>query len=80
MKKLSLTVLFLTAALLALTACAPKASQPAAVSAKSNDLIAEGRLLPVNTQDLSFSTTGQVAEVLVERRRPGQRRAAPACA
>jgi multidrug resistance efflux pump len=65
MKKLFLPVLFL-AAVLALTACAPTASQPAAVAAKSNDLIAEGHLLPVNSQDLSFSTTGQVAEVLAK--------------
>jgi multidrug resistance efflux pump len=67
MKKLLLSVMFLTAALLALTACAPTAAQPGAVvAARSNDLIAEGRLLPVNAQDLSFATAGQVGEVLVK--------------
>lgn len=66
MKKLILSIVFLVA-VLALTACAPTASQPAGVvAARSNDLIAEGRLLPVNAQDLSFATAGQVGEVLVK--------------
>jgi multidrug resistance efflux pump len=68
MKKLILPVLFLTAALLTVTACASKTTQPTseATVIGSNNLIAEGRLLPANTLDLSFSIAGQVAEVLVK--------------
>jgi multidrug resistance efflux pump len=68
MKKFLLPVLFLTAALLALAACSPKTTQPAAAATtvESTNLIAEGHLFPVNSQDLSFSNAGQVAEVLVK--------------
>jgi len=68
MKKLILPVLFLTAAMLVLTACTAKTTQPTptATVTGSTNLIAEGHLLPANTLDLSFSIAGQVAEVLVK--------------
>jgi multidrug efflux pump subunit AcrA (membrane-fusion protein) len=68
MKKLSLSITVLAAAVLVLTACSPKTAQPAAAVAESQPdvLTAEGRLQPVNSMDQSFSTPGQVAEVLVK--------------
>jgi multidrug resistance efflux pump len=68
MKKLSLPLILFTTALLGLTACSPKAAQPTAEPAatQADTLIAEGRLLPANSLDLSFSVPGQVAEVLVK--------------
>jgi multidrug resistance efflux pump len=67
MKKLSMFFVVMAAAVLVLTACSPKTAQPAAAAPSQPDvLIAEGRLLPVNSMDQSFSTPGQVAEVLVK--------------
>jgi multidrug resistance efflux pump len=62
---------------MALSACAPKpaAAQETPVTAVADSIIAEGRLLPVNALDLSFSVPGQVDEVLVkegDRVRSGQ--------
>lgn len=68
MKKLSFPAVLFIAFMLVMTACSPKTAQPAvdATSAASNALIAEGRLLPVNTLVQAFSISGQVAEVLVD--------------
>lgn len=68
MKKLSLSFAVLAAAALILSACAASPTPGAAVNAASvpQGVIAEGRLMPVNTLDLSFSLPGQVAEVLVK--------------
>ncbi|HPH96318.1 MAG TPA: efflux RND transporter periplasmic adaptor subunit [Anaerolineaceae bacterium] len=67
MKKLSLSLIVLAAAALILSACAASPT-PAAATAASvpQGVIAEGRLMPVNTLDVSFSLSGQVAEVLVK--------------
>lgn len=68
MKKLALLfVVFISAAVL-LAACSsePAPADTAAVVPQSSMLIAEGRLLPVNSIDQAFSRAGQVAEVLVE--------------
>ncbi len=68
MKKLSLNLIILAAAAMILAACSPTAAQPAAAptATKADILIAEGRLLPVNTLDHAFSLPGQVGEVLVK--------------
>ena len=53
---------------LLLAACsAPATPTPAALPPVANDLsvVADGRLLPVQSLDLSFATGGQVAQVLV---------------
>jgi len=67
MKKLSsLIIVFLTGALL-LSACAPKAEESATLPnpTEPQSLIAEGRLVPVNSIDAAFNVSGQVVEVLV---------------
>lgn len=68
MKKLSYLLLLSFLLAFGLTACSTPsedvAVEPALASA--NNLIAEGRLTPVNSMELSFSIPGQVAEVLVE--------------
>ena len=67
MKKLSsLIIVFLTGALL-LSACAPKAEESATLPnpTEPQSLIAEGRLVPVNTLEAAFTIPGQVVEVLV---------------
>lgn len=67
MKKLSsLIIVFLTGALL-LSACAPKAEESATLPnpIEPQSLIAEGRLVPVNSIDAAFNVSGQVVEVLV---------------
>jgi multidrug efflux pump subunit AcrA (membrane-fusion protein) len=68
MKKYSKIFILLIGVLTLLTACSPKAAQPAAEAAPAQPevLIAEGRLLPLNALDASFSIPGQVAEVLVK--------------
>jgi multidrug resistance efflux pump len=63
--------------ILALSACTPKpaAAEQATTPAGAETIIAEGRLLPVSSLDLSFSVAGQVADVLVkegDRVRSGQ--------
>lgn len=68
MKKLSsLIIVFLTGALL-LSACAPKAEESATLPnpTEPQSLIAEGRLVPVNSIDAAFNVSGQVVDVLVK--------------
>ncbi len=69
MKKFLLLSLMIIS-LLILSACSaePAASpeETAAIRAAADVLIAEGRLLPKNVMEQSFSIPGQVAEVLVE--------------
>jgi HlyD family secretion protein len=68
MKRSYLYFVLLTVAVLSLTGCAAKTT-PTAVpptSAQAGTLIAEGRLLPANSMEHSFSIPGQVAEVLVK--------------
>jgi HlyD family secretion protein len=67
MKKLFLPFITMAATAIILTACSTNTAQPAAVSTTSQPdvMIAEGRLLPVNSMDQSFSIPGQAAEVLV---------------
>ena len=68
MKKLSLLFALLVSAAILLTACGsePATADTAAPSTQPGTLIAEGRLLPVNSMDQAFARAGQVAEVLVE--------------
>ena len=68
MKKSLLPVILLAAVLLVLAACSPSPAQtPVETPAvPADNLIAEGRLLPANSLDQSFSIPGQVAEVLVK--------------
>ena len=68
MKKFSVFFALSTAILLLLSACSPTNTAPAAVPADSEPaaMIAEGRLLPANSLEQSFSIPGQVAEVLVK--------------
>ncbi len=67
MKKLFIPVIVLTVLALVLTACTPKPVEetPLPMNSLPDVLIAEGRLLPLNTLDQSFALPGQVAEVLV---------------
>jgi multidrug resistance efflux pump len=67
-KKTSLIFIFICVAILGLAACSPKTAEATTIPANPTPavLIAEGRLLPVNTLDQSFSIPGQVQEVLVE--------------
>lgn len=68
MKKLSLSIVIITAAALVLSACSAKTADATVVpqSAQPKALISEGRLLPLNSQDLFFTLSGQIAEVLVK--------------
>ncbi len=77
MKKRITPIILAAIIILAISACAPKAAaaDEAPASAPAETIIAEGRLLPVSSLDLSFSVPGQVAEVLVkegDRVRAGQ--------
>ena len=67
MKKLSLWLVMVTVAALILSACSSKTADATAVpqSTQPQPLISEGRLLPLNSQDLFFTLSGQIAEVLV---------------
>ncbi len=68
MKKLSLVLMILVLASFIITACGSSTPEPVVVetSARSGTIIAEGRLVPLNSMDQSFSIPGQVAEVLVQ--------------
>ena len=68
MKRKILPVILAAIIILAVSACAPKAAaaDKALATASADVIIAEGRLLPVSSLDLSFSVPGQVAEVLVK--------------
>jgi len=68
MKRKISPVILAAIIILAVSACAPKAAaaDKALATAPTDAIIAEGRLLPVSSLDLSFSVPGQVAEVLVK--------------
>ncbi|NTU75996.1 MAG: HlyD family efflux transporter periplasmic adaptor subunit [Anaerolineaceae bacterium] len=68
MKRTYLYFALLTIAMLTLAGCGANTAQPAAApsSTQADTLIAEGRLLPANFLEHSFSIPGQVAEVLVK--------------
>lgn len=68
MKKLSPIFIILLVSIFVLTACGSKDEQTKVetVPELPSLLIAEGRLLPVNSMDQSFSVPGQVSEVLVK--------------
>lgn len=68
MKKLLSSLFVGGMVLLLLSACSTTSAQPTLVAASTQPeiLIAEGRLLPVNAMDQSFSIPGQIAEVLVK--------------
>lgn len=68
MKKYTLPLLLLLVAALILSACSAGAAEDTAepTATQPNLLIAEGRLMPVNALEQSFSLPGQVAEVLVQ--------------
>ncbi|HEY9089344.1 MAG TPA: HlyD family efflux transporter periplasmic adaptor subunit [Anaerolineaceae bacterium] len=67
MKKTLLTLMIAALSTLVLAACASTGAAQATpvAAAQPAGLIAEGRLVPLNTLEQSFSTAGQVAEVLV---------------
>ena len=67
MKRTFMPIILAAMIILALSSCAPKpaAEEAAPAPAAADTIIAEGRLLPVSSLDLSFSVPGQVAEVLV---------------
>ena len=67
MKKMSSLIIVLLTGALLLSACAPKAEESATLPnpTEPQSLIAEGRLVPVNTLDAAFTIPGQVVEVLV---------------
>ena len=64
--KLSLITLMI-AVIFIISACSPKSTQvaPPVESNTPNTLIAEGKLLPVNTLDQSFTISGTISDVLV---------------
>jgi multidrug resistance efflux pump len=68
MKKLSIFFVLFTLAAILMAGCAPKAEKPvvAETIAQPNKLITEGRLMPANYLDQSFSVSGQVIQVLVQ--------------
>jgi multidrug resistance efflux pump len=68
MKKFSLPLIILSAAMLVLAACSPAAAQPTVVAAESQPaaLITAGRLQPANMLAQSFTIPGMVAEVMVK--------------
>lgn len=68
MKKYSLLFGPLMVILLVLTACSPKTVEATALpeTTSPEGIIAEGRVLPVNSMTQSFSIPGQVAEILVK--------------
>jgi multidrug resistance efflux pump len=67
MKKLSILLGLLIITTLAISGCSPKAEEPVNTEAviMQNFLITEGKLMPANYLDQSFSVPGQVLEVLV---------------
>jgi len=67
MKKLSILLGLFIITTLAISGCSPKVEEPVETEtiAMQNYLITEGKLLPANYLDQSFSVPGQVIEVLV---------------
>lgn len=68
MKKFSGLIVVLASAILILSACSPKTTEPIAVDQppQQQGVIAEGRLLPATSLEQAFSVPGKVAEVLVK--------------
>lgn len=68
MKKLSIFFVVFTLTAILMTGCGPKAEEPviAETIAQPNFLITEGRLIPANYLNQSFSVPGLVLEVLVQ--------------
>lgn len=68
MKKFSGLIVVLASAILILSACSPKTTEPIAVDQppQQQGVIAEGRLLPATSLEHAFSVPGKVAEVLVK--------------
>jgi len=68
MKKKITPIILAAMIVAAISACAPKtaAVDETPASAAADTIIAEGRLLPVRSLDLSFAVPGQVSEVLVK--------------
>jgi multidrug resistance efflux pump len=68
MKKLLVLFSLLLVVTVAISGCSPKTEEPIVTegSISQNYLIAEGRLMPANYLDQSFSVPGQVLEVLVK--------------
>lgn len=68
MKKYTLPLLLLLVAAIFVSGCSAEAAEVTAepTTTQPNPLIAEGRLMPVNALDQSFSLPGQIAEVLVQ--------------
>lgn len=68
MKKLSIFFVLFTVVAILLAGCGPKAEEPviAETPAQPYYLITEGRLMPANYLDQSFSVPGLVLEVLVQ--------------
>ena len=68
MKKLTVLFSLVIITTLILTGCSPKAEETVAddVIPQQNYLISEGRLVPANYLEQSFSVPGQVLEVLVQ--------------
>jgi multidrug resistance efflux pump len=72
MKKYLVIITILAACLMALSGCTTGAQanpmpQPTVVSTKTDHVVAEGRLVPVMSIDLSFAASGHVDEVLVSQ-------------
>lgn len=67
MKKLSLLISLIIIAALGISGCSPKTEEtpPIDVIPQQKFLIAEGRLMPANYLEQSFSVPGQVLEILV---------------
>jgi len=67
MKKFTVLLSIFVVVGLILSGCSPKAADPVvqATTAQPEYLIAEGRVLPVNSMDLFFTTFGRIQEVLV---------------
>jgi multidrug resistance efflux pump len=68
MKKLSVVFVLILVVAIAITGCNPKTEEPvvAETIAQPNYLITEGRLMPANYLDQSFSVSGLVINVLVK--------------
>jgi len=68
MKKASLLFIAASVIMLVISACSPTATTASTVvvtNEQSGNVIAEGRLYPINTLEQSFNISGEVAEVLV---------------
>ncbi|MDO9084671.1 MAG: efflux RND transporter periplasmic adaptor subunit [Anaerolineaceae bacterium] len=68
MKKLSVVFVLIIVVAIAITGCSPKTEEPVVAESiiQPNYLITEGRLIPANDLDQSFSVPGLMIEVLVK--------------